>query len=71
MLELFLLKQKIKGPCWLTITGAKKENDFKKTWCKHELIVDNPKNVNATIDDLNKENPLLTGLCVSFKTVRS
>jgi len=24
MLELFILKRKIKGPCWLTIANAKK-----------------------------------------------
>lgn len=34
MLELFILKQKIKGPCWLTIKNPQKPQQFRKTWCK-------------------------------------
>jgi len=34
MLELFILKRKIKGPCWMTIKNPKKVKDFKKTWCR-------------------------------------
>jgi DNA polymerase alpha subunit A len=37
MLELFILKRKIKGPCWLTIKNAQKVGDVKKTWCKQEI----------------------------------
>lgn len=37
------------------------------TWCKHEIIVDNPKNVIVTVDDLNKEAPPLSAVCLSFK----
>ena len=36
MLELFILKRKIKGPCWLTISNAVKvtQTDQKRSWCK-------------------------------------
>ena len=34
MLELFILKRKIKGPCWLTVKAPQKINDLKKTWCR-------------------------------------
>ena len=71
MLEAFILKQKIKGPCWLTIKNAVKVKDFNKTWCKLEISVDNPKNVFASIDDLNREAPSLSGMCFAFKTCRS
>jgi len=71
MLELFILKQKIKGPCWLTVKGAYKAGNVKKTWCKHEIEVDNPKNVAATVNDLNKDSPPLTAVCFSMKTTRS
>lgn len=71
MLELFILKQKIKGPCWLTIKNAKKMTDFKKTWCKQEICVDSPKFINATVDDLNKPSPPLVSLTFSAKTARS
>mmetsp|Transcript_30842 Transcript_30842/g.22432 ORF Transcript_30842/g.22432 Transcript_30842/m.22432 type:complete len:126 (+) Transcript_30842:1379-1756(+) len=71
MLELFILKQKIKGPCWLTITGAKKVTDFRKTWCKQEIQVETPKNIVCTVDDLNKPSPPLVSLTFSAKTARS
>jgi len=37
MLELFILKRRIKGPCWLTIKGVQQIKNvatFKATWCK-------------------------------------
>ena len=74
MLELFLLKRKIKGPCWMTIRNAKpvlNQNQFKATWCKQEVQVANPKDIEITVDDINKPSPPLTSLSFSFKTVRS
>ena len=72
MLELFILKRKIKGPCWLTVKNATKVGDIKKTWCRQELQVADPKNVEVTIDDLNRsDNPPLSSVCFSFKTCRS
>jgi DNA polymerase alpha subunit A len=71
MLELFILKRKIKGPCWLTITGAKKDGNVNKTWCIHELCVNSPKDIVATVDDINRESPPLIALNMSIKTTRS
>ena len=73
MLELFILKRKIKGPCWLTINGFKKLNptDFRRSWCKHELIIDDPKTVNCSIEDLNKPSPPLVTFTFSIKTTRN
>lgn len=71
MLELFILKRKIKGPCWLKIKNAKKNNQFKQTWCKHEVYIDDPKNVEITLDELNRPSPPLTCLSFSLKTSRS
>ncbi len=71
MLELFILEQKIKGPCWLTINNVKKVQDYRMTWCKHEITIDSPKNVVITVDDINKESPPLSALSFSFKTTRS
>ena len=72
MLELFILKRKIKGPCWLTIKNAHKITDLKKTWCRQEIQVADPKCIEVTIDDLNRTDiPPLSALCFSFKTCRS
>jgi hypothetical protein len=55
----------------LTLKGATKVTDFKKTWCKHEIEIAQPKDCFATVDDLNKESPPMTALCLSMKTTRS
>jgi len=71
MLELFLLKRKIKGPCWLTIKNVQKQKQFKHTWCKQEAFILSPKDVEITIDDINRQSPPMTSLSFSMKTVRS
>jgi len=70
MLELFLLKRKLKGPHWLKITGFQKPQ-FKNTWCKQELVIKDPKNVSYGIDELNRASPPMTCLSFSMKTTRS
>lgn len=71
MLELFLLKRKIKGPCWLTIKNVQKQKQFKHTWCKQEAFIMSPKDVEITIDDINRQSPPMTALSFSMKTTRS
>jgi DNA polymerase alpha subunit A len=71
MLELFLIKRKIKGPCWLTIKNFKKNTEYRRSWAKHEIVMENPKDVEVTIDDLNKASPPLVSLTFSMKTVRN
>ena len=70
MLELFILKQKIKGPCWLTLKNPNKVQ-FKKTWCKQEITISGPKDAICTIDDVNKPSPPLVSLTFSMKLTRS
>ena len=72
MLELFILKRKIKGPCWITVKNPQKILDVKKTWCRQEIQIADPKQVEVTIDDLNRTDaPALSSICFSFKTTRS
>lgn len=74
MLELFILKRKIKGPCWLTVKNVQKvgsNNSFKSTWCKQEAFINSPKEVEITIDDINKASPPITCMSFSIKTTRS
>jgi len=72
MLELFLIKRKIKGPSWMTITNPQKIHDqARKTWCKYEVTIDCPKNASVTVEDLDEVSPTLMSLCLSFKTVRN
>ncbi len=56
MLELFILKRKIKGPCWLTIKDPQRviNIDQKRSWSRHEIKVEDPKSVICSIDDINK-----------------
>lgn len=71
MLELFILKRKIKGPCWLTIKNFKKVGDYRRSWSKHEIGIECPKDVTVTIDDLNKSSPPLIAMSFSMKTTRN
>ena len=73
MLELFILKRKIRGPCWLTITNAQRvtQMEQRRSWTKHEIRIDNPKDCTCTLDDLNKPSPPLVSLTFSCKFTRS
>ncbi len=72
MLELFILKNKIMGPCWLNIKNVTKvATGDRKTWCKQEVVVQNPKDVSYTHVELNRESPPLVAMCFSLKTTRS
>lgn len=56
MLETFILKQKIKGPCWLTLRNPIqiKGGQYRSSWCKQEIQVASPKDAFCSVDDLNK-----------------
>lgn len=45
VLETFLVQSKLMGPCWITIQKSKVNKDYKKTWCDHEIIIENPKHL--------------------------
>ncbi|BFF89313.1 DNA polymerase alpha catalytic subunit [Drosophila madeirensis] len=67
-LERFLLERKIKGPCWLQISGFKAPPAL-MSWCKTELIVAEPKNVEL-VQDKGKPAapPALTLLALNVRT---
>ncbi|CAG8628060.1 15156_t:CDS:10, partial [Dentiscutata erythropus] len=66
--ELFLIKRKIKGPCWLEIEGAQ-EQTAKVSWCKRELFVKDPKNVNPLKETIPLKSPPLTIMSLSLRTI--
>ncbi|CAG8521750.1 12867_t:CDS:10, partial [Dentiscutata heterogama] len=66
--ELFLIKRKIKGPCWLEIEGAQ-EQTAKVSWCKRELFVKDPKNVNPLKETIPLKSPPLTIMSLSLRNI--
>ncbi|KAJ1961736.1 DNA-directed DNA polymerase alpha catalytic subunit pol1, partial [Dipsacomyces acuminosporus] len=74
-LELFLLKRRMMGPCWLAISGARFVDAYNRlSWCRLEFEVDDPKNAAVMDDDSIAQNkllrvPPLTTMTLSLKTV--
>ena len=72
LLELFILERKIKGPCWMMIRNPQMVSDVKKTWCRQEIQIADPKQVEITLEDINRtDNPPLSSICFAIKTCRS
>jgi DNA polymerase alpha subunit A len=73
--ELFAIKRKIMGPCWLKVlNGEVSEKPVKErfSWCKLELSVTNPKHVNPFSDreaDAPKDTPPLNIMSLTIRTV--
>ncbi|GBB91734.1 hypothetical protein RclHR1_01910018 [Rhizophagus clarus] len=70
-LELLILKRKIKGPCWLEIKDAIVETS-RISWCKLELVVDDPKKISILKESNFSEpikSPSLTTMSLSLRTV--
>ena len=65
------MKQRIKGPCWLTLKNVSKATSYRRTWCKQEISIASPKDCVCTIDDVNKASPALVSLTFSTKMTRS
>lgn len=66
-LELFLLKRKLMGPCWITIRKPKL-NPSVISWCRVEMAVENPKFITRCVQDDCGPSPTLTSLTISIKT---
>ncbi|KAG8901757.1 DNA-directed DNA polymerase alpha catalytic subunit pol1 [Tulasnella sp. 408] len=69
--ELFVLKRKIMGPCWLNIQNPTISTKG-VSWCKLEIEVDNPKTVSPFSEsDANapRDVPPLTVMSVSVRTI--
>nr|WCZ58504.1 DNA polymerase alpha catalytic subunit [Andalucia godoyi] len=67
LLELFLIKRNVMGPCWLTLKKFDAV-DQPLSWCKFEVRVLSPKDV--IVSPLQPPAPPLRVLALSFKTVR-
>ncbi|CAG8622841.1 65_t:CDS:10, partial [Paraglomus brasilianum] len=70
-LELFLIKRKVMGPCWLEIKNAT-PTDTNISWCKTEIIVEDPKDIDIlkdTNDSAYQNPPPVTIMCFSLRTV--
>ncbi|KAF8624027.1 hypothetical protein AX17_007233 [Amanita inopinata Kibby_2008] len=69
--ELLVLKRKIMGPCWLQIKKPKIEHQG-ISWCKVEIIVSDPKDINPfseTDTKAPKDMPPLTVMSLSVRTI--
>lgn len=69
--ELFVLKRKIMGPCWLNIKKPHIEHKG-VSWCKVEVSVDDPKDLNPFLEsdgDAPKDIPPLTVMSLSLRTI--
>ncbi|CDZ97565.1 dna polymerase alpha catalytic subunit [Phaffia rhodozyma] len=67
--EIFVLKRKIMGPCWLEIKNAEISGKG-VSWCKLEVTASDPKDIRplADGDDL-KEMPPLTIMSLTARTI--
>ncbi|WVQ83810.1 hypothetical protein IAT38_005954 [Cryptococcus sp. DSM 104549] len=69
--ELFVIDQKIMGPCWLDIKGAYL-SEKSASWCKIEFTVDDPEDVNPfseTDPSAPKDTPPLTIVSIAVRTI--
>ncbi|KAJ1909617.1 DNA-directed DNA polymerase alpha catalytic subunit pol1 [Tieghemiomyces parasiticus] len=70
-LELFLVKRKMMGPCWLRIRHAQIQHQ-NLSWCRVEAAVDDPKGISPYGDtdaDRPSQPPPLTIMTVNLKTM--
>ncbi|KAJ9113184.1 hypothetical protein QFC22_006023 [Naganishia vaughanmartiniae] len=70
--ELLVLKRKIMGPCWLEIKGCVRKTVDPSSWCRLEVKVDDPKNVNPfpeTDQTAPKDLPPLTVMSLAVRTI--
>lgn len=69
LLELLIIQKKIMGPCWLTLKQSQVSYE-KQTWCDHELICE-PKDIEITLEDRNRESPTMSVMSFALKTFKS
>lgn len=70
--ELFVVKRRIMGPCWLRVEHAAVHREAPHTWCKLELRVDEPKSVTPYADSdesAPKDAPPLTVMSLALRSV--
>ncbi|XP_022947955.1 DNA polymerase alpha catalytic subunit [Cucurbita moschata] len=70
-LELLLIKRKIKGPSWLSISKFSScPGSQRVSWCKFEVIIDSPKDVQiSTSSSKTLEIPPMIVTAINIKTI--
>ncbi|KAL6840254.1 hypothetical protein ACP4OV_030064 [Aristida adscensionis] len=69
-LELFLIKRKIKGPSWLSISKfGTCPSTQRVSWCKFEVTVDCPKDISIFMTSTSLEVPPVVVAAVNLKTI--
>ncbi|KAB1214754.1 DNA polymerase alpha catalytic subunit [Morella rubra] len=70
-LELFLVKRKIKGPSWLSVSNFSScPAPQRVSWCKFEVIVDSPKDMRISSSSKNTiEIPPVVVAAINLKTI--
>ncbi|XBI20461.1 hypothetical protein VPH35_061752 [Triticum aestivum] len=69
-LELFLIKRKIKGPSWLSISKFLAcPSTQRVSWCKFEVTVDSPKDISVLMASTTLEVPPVVVAAVNLKTI--
>ncbi|GFP88223.1 DNA polymerase alpha catalytic subunit [Phtheirospermum japonicum] len=70
-LELFLIKRKIKGPSWLSISKFSSNAAAQRvSWCKFEVTVDFPKDIQVSTSSKNiSEIPPVVVTAINLKTI--
>ncbi|CAL5369484.1 unnamed protein product [Camellia sinensis] len=69
-LELFLVKRKIKGPSWLSVSKFSTCPAQRVSWCKFEVIVDCPKDIQVSTSSKNvAEIPPVVVTAINMKTI--
>ncbi|KAG5069905.1 hypothetical protein JHK85_002282 [Glycine max] len=68
-LELFLIKRKIKGPSWLQVSNFSPSSASRRvSWCKFEVTVDSPKQINSAPKITSKIPPVVVA-AINLKTI--
>ncbi|KAG8641227.1 hypothetical protein MANES_13G122900v8 [Manihot esculenta] len=70
-LELFLVKRKVKGPLWLSVSKFSVcPASQRVSWCKFEIIVDSPKDIRVSSSSKSTiEIPPVVVTAINLKTV--
>ncbi|KAJ1286388.1 hypothetical protein BS78_03G349500 [Paspalum vaginatum] len=69
-LELFLIKRKIKGPSWLSVSKfVTRPSTQQVSWCKFEVTVDCPKDISVLTISTSLEVPPVVVAAVNLKTI--
>ncbi|KAE9979169.1 hypothetical protein BLS_010101 [Venturia inaequalis] len=71
LFEQFVLWKNIMGPCWLNIQGANFQALHNASWCKLELVVDQPQKISTLGESDNLDVPPLTLMSIALRTTFS